>query len=436
MMTLPALASGPANSAKAPSVAASDAPDADNGATFAKVHQQSRAQPTDPSAPQRLAQTSDRTHRPTTQDDNTQADNEQTDNEPDLANAVNRASDGQLEEPDTASILGDADLAAPSFDKPLSAQQTPLVTTPGEQTALPADVSSEADSVRAESLAEPSTRLWHWRYSRQTLADATTRQGEPAALLGLEPASLAGATLARAHPASEGENKVMQVQAERMASENRVAESSLPIRGDKGMAESFFATQVTSNKLLLQQLGPSVATAGINHQEEASPPAASLTSLVAGASGRAGMPIHEWASITVEVSNKATLGMQLVQALKEKVELQLNQDVQQARIKLDPPEMGRLELSIRLEGDKLHIHINASHSGVRDALNAQADRLRQDLLPQHSGGVEVSVGHEGERQQSASQRGDANIQLAEHAQVEPAGEQSPPVGSSWVNALV
>ncbi|MGN4992716.1 flagellar hook-length control protein FliK [Aeromonas sp. 97A] len=43
-------------------------------------------------------------------------------------------------------------------------------------------------------------------------------------------------------------------------------------------------------------------------------------------------------------------GQQLMDVLKDKVELQVNQQVKQAHIRLDPPELGRLELTVVLRG--------------------------------------------------------------------------------------
>ncbi|WP_417604440.1 flagellar hook-length control protein FliK [Oceanimonas baumannii] len=143
---------------------------------------------------------------------------------------------------------------------------------------------------------------------------------------------------------------------------------------------------------------------------------------------------HEWAPVSLSSTDKAMLGEQLLKTLKDKVELQLNQQVQQARIKLDPPEMGRMELTVRLEGDRLHIQINASHAGIRDAIAAQADRLRYDLLSQHGGGVEVSVGQHDRQPSSSSFNNDIEM----GAELAEAGDdiRLKTAGAGWINALV
>lgn len=195
-------------------------------------------------------------------------------------------------------------------------------------------------------------------------------------------------------------------------------------------------TLLVGNKLLLQQLSATSGPASVMlNKEEAAVQSTTVASVTNAALGVArGMPTHEWAPITVTPGNKATLGSQLMLALKDKVELQLNQEVQQARIKLDPPEMGRLELSIRLEGDRLHIQINASQSAVREALIAQADKLRNDLLPHHSGGVEVNVGQGEQQQQGGQPDREYGVSLAQSDVFESAPQES--LGRGWVNALV
>ncbi|MGR7920193.1 flagellar hook-length control protein FliK [Zobellella denitrificans] len=168
--------------------------------------------------------------------------------------------------------------------------------------------------------------------------------------------------------------------------------------------------------------------------ESTAPSAVSVPSSALATERPLSAAVHEWAAIRVENSaagNKAALGEQLLHALKEKVELQLNQQVQQARIKLDPPEMGRLELTVRLEGDRLHIQLNASQGAVREALASQLDRLRADLLPHHAGGVEVNVGQDDRRQRGEHNEAAIAKAIAEEEDTTGGGARA----RDWINAL-
>nr|AAK20923.1 flagellar hook control length protein [Aeromonas piscicola] len=107
---------------------------------------------------------------------------------------------------------------------------------------------------------------------------------------------------------------------------------------------------------------------------------------------------YQWAPAKL-ADNPAQWGQQLVDMLKDKVELQVNQQIKQAHIRLDPPELGRLELTVRVDGDRLNVQLNVSNPAVRDALIQSMERLRMSLAPHHAGGVEVNVGQGSEQGQ-------------------------------------
>lgn len=105
----------------------------------------------------------------------------------------------------------------------------------------------------------------------------------------------------------------------------------------------------------------------------------------------------EWSPVALPMDQSAQWGQQLVDTLKERVEMQVHQQVKQAHIRLDPPELGKLDLTVRVEGERVTVQLNAAHPAVREALIQSTERLRMALAPHHSGGVDVNVG-QGERQ--------------------------------------
>ncbi|HHQ4476479.1 TPA: flagellar hook-length control protein FliK [Aeromonas veronii] len=107
---------------------------------------------------------------------------------------------------------------------------------------------------------------------------------------------------------------------------------------------------------------------------------------------------YQWAPARLS-DNQSQWGQQLVSLLQDKVELQVNQQVKQAHIRLDPPELGRLELTVKLDGDRLNVQLNVTNPAVRDAMIQSMERLRMSLAPHHAGGVEVNVGQGGEQGQ-------------------------------------
>ncbi|WP_115719431.1 flagellar hook-length control protein FliK [Gallaecimonas mangrovi] len=142
---------------------------------------------------------------------------------------------------------------------------------------------------------------------------------------------------------------------------------------------------------LFSQLDKGLSTGVSNHQETA----ASTTS-ISGLLGKLdSMP--EWAPVKLTASHAGSnpqWANDLAAALGDRLHLQMNQQIKEARVRLDPPELGRVDMTVRLDGDKLSVHLQASQPQVRDMLHQQLDRLRLDLAHHHGAQVEVSVGQD------------------------------------------
>jgi flagellar hook-length control protein FliK len=64
-------------------------------------------------------------------------------------------------------------------------------------------------------------------------------------------------------------------------------------------------------------------------------------------------------------------------AVGERIQWMMGRHVQQAEIKLSPPELGPLEIKISLQNDQTNVHFLAHHGATRDALEAAIPRLRE-----------------------------------------------------------
>ncbi len=64
-------------------------------------------------------------------------------------------------------------------------------------------------------------------------------------------------------------------------------------------------------------------------------------------------------------------------AVGERIQWMVGRHVQQAEIKLSPPDLGPLEIKISLQNDQTSVHFIASHGATRDALEAAIPRLRE-----------------------------------------------------------
>nr|WP_273693624.1 flagellar hook-length control protein FliK [Buttiauxella sp. S19-1] len=85
--------------------------------------------------------------------------------------------------------------------------------------------------------------------------------------------------------------------------------------------------------------------------------------------------------------------------LTERLRVQSQLGVKQATLRLDPPNLGKLDLQVRTEDDRVFIQISATNPMVRDQLLQLSDRLRQDILHgQAYSQVSVEIGQPGGEQ--------------------------------------
>ncbi|WP_318472567.1 flagellar hook-length control protein FliK [Photobacterium leiognathi] len=114
-----------------------------------------------------------------------------------------------------------------------------------------------------------------------------------------------------------------------------------------------------------------------------------------------------WAPISIDPQSPQW-GEKMINILQDRVSLQATQNMQEARIRLDPPDLGKLDLIVKMEGDKLSVQISANNSAVRDALSQVSERLRHDLQQQFMS-VNVNISH-GEQQSHRQQTAEHTLQ--------------------------
>jgi flagellar hook-length control protein FliK len=81
----------------------------------------------------------------------------------------------------------------------------------------------------------------------------------------------------------------------------------------------------------------------------------------------------------------------LHEALGERLDLQLGNRMEQAVIRLDPPQLGRIEIAIRHSEGSLQVTLTATHGEVLRQLQAVSDNLRADLAQRQYTEVAVTV---------------------------------------------
>lgn len=151
----------------------------------------------------------------------------------------------------------------------------------------------------------------------------------------------------------------------------------------------------------------------------------SLESLHASAAARPitdSAPMHAASSTTAPAStvaerlvrlegNDAQRGEQMLQALRNNVQLQLQQNQQVATIRLDPPELGSLEIQVTQESGKISVQISAAQADTLRLLQQTSDRLRHELLTQQFVQVNVQVGGDGRSGQQSRQNQEGSSEV-------------------------
>lgn len=115
--------------------------------------------------------------------------------------------------------------------------------------------------------------------------------------------------------------------------------------------------------------------------------------------------------------NESLFPLLLRMALGERLQVQADSRVQHATIRLDPPDMGKIDISIHFEGGKLQVNINTNQGEVYRALQQSSAELRQTLIGQNSAEVNVQVSANSQQQQQQrhpSHHGQADILAAQH----------------------
>ncbi len=118
-------------------------------------------------------------------------------------------------------------------------------------------------------------------------------------------------------------------------------------------------------------------------------------------------PEPSLASQTVRQVPGAAVAMQQPgwsQQVADKVMWMSSQNLQSAEIKLDPAELGRLDVKITINQEHTQITFNSAHAGVRDSLESQMYRLREMFAQQGMQDVDVNVADQSHAQQDSRER--------------------------------
>lgn len=103
--------------------------------------------------------------------------------------------------------------------------------------------------------------------------------------------------------------------------------------------------------------------------------------------------------------------------LGSRLQMLVGQNIQTAEIRLDPPELGVLDIKIKVTNDIATVNIASSHTHVRDALESAVPKLREMFEESGLSLGDVNVKQESFSQQQQSTKEDGTV-LVEGAEVD------------------
>ena len=178
------------------------------------------------------------------------------------------------------------------------------------------------------------------------------------------------------------------------------------------------------------------------HQATAMTEMLAPTGVVASAPGAGGSTLPVWQADPLPAQSQHW-GQRLVQMLSDKVDLQLGLNVNKAMIRLDPPSLGSIELSVQLDGDRLTVQMHSSNAQLREAMGQGLEQLRASLQQKLGADVQIELrmgsdSSSQQQQQKASQQTAQQLESNFHSEAAEmtATESSQSSRLNLVNQLV
>ena len=276
-------------------------------------------------------------------------------------------------EPAAPAKEGDSDTRATDehTDASLPAMAAPVIGVPVN--LLP-PVDAAAAEVRAAAQAS------QLQTQGQTQAQANVAQANPALNISLHPAAVTLTAMATPQPAGRDMR-------EPVAAAN-------PLPSAKGGTGALPATAFDG---VLAQSAPAPATAAVaagaapvarDAERAATPAAPNLGLTAAVANSATAAPAGD----TIKLNGPAQQWQEpLREALGERLQTQIGRNSEHATIRLDPPMLGRIEISIRHTAGALQVNVTASNSEVLRQLQGIGENMRSDLAQRQYTEVAVNI---------------------------------------------
>ncbi|CAH1580852.1 Flagellar hook-length control protein fliK [Vibrio jasicida] len=146
------------------------------------------------------------------------------------------------------------------------------------------------------------------------------------------------------------------------------------------------------------------ALKGAANKQDKPEPQPSLAGQIQAAAGQQGVTAQQ--QTRVDAAQQAQLPLQLTKELAndqvaEKVQMMMSKNLKNLDIRLDPPELGRMQIRMTMNNDLANVHFTVANPQARDLIEQTLPRLREMLAQQGLQLADSSV----QQQSSGQQQG-------------------------------
>ncbi|MHA2725727.1 flagellar hook-length control protein FliK [Vibrio campbellii] len=162
------------------------------------------------------------------------------------------------------------------------------------------------------------------------------------------------------------------------------------------------ASSVELSKKVLNAGLAAGALKGATNKQDKPDPQHGLAGQIQAAAGQQGVTAQQQAR--VDAAQQAQLPLQLTKELAndqvaEKVQMMMSKNLKNLDIRLDPPELGRMQIRMTMNNDLANVHFTVANPQARDLIEQTLPRLREMLAQQGMQLADSSV-----QQQSSGQQ--------------------------------
>ena len=141
-----------------------------------------------------------------------------------------------------------------------------------------------------------------------------------------------------------------------------------------------------------------------NLTEQLQPAATTLNTTLSQSLGAVGLGTTTQAAAAQTQMAHLNLGQNAWETnLGSRLQMMIGQNVQAAEIRLDPPELGALDIKIKITNDVASVNITSAHTQVREALETAVPKLREMFAESGVSLGDVNVSQESFTQQQSSE---------------------------------